>query len=128
LFSGVLGIRYDEDLPGYRHFFLEPQIGGTLTFAFGHYDSVVGRIESSWAWNRESGEFSYNCSIPANTRSTVFIPADVPMHVTEGEKGGSAYQAEGVTYVGYNGDMKREIFEVASGSYIFGSNIKPTNS
>jgi alpha-L-rhamnosidase len=128
LFSGVLGIRYDEFEPGFRHFFLDPRIGGSLTYARGHYDSVVGRIESSWTWNRESGEFLYNVTVPANTRSTVFIPADVPLHVTEGKEKDPAYGAEGVTYIGYNADSKREIFDVASGTYIFGSSIKTADN
>jgi alpha-L-rhamnosidase len=128
MISGVLGIRPDEDQPGYRHFLLDPQYGGTLTYAKGHYDSVVGRIESSWSWNRESGVFGYNCTVPANTRATVFIPADTPLHVTEGNEGGSAYDAEGVTYVGYNPNTKREVFDIASGTYIFGSNVLPASS
>jgi alpha-L-rhamnosidase len=124
MFSGVLGIRLDDNQVGYRQFLLDPQIGGTLTFARGHYDSICGRIESSWTWNHETGAYAYNCTVPANTRATVFVPADAPNQVTEGKEGKSAYNAEGVTYVGYNGDTKREIFELASGSYMFGSNIK----
>jgi alpha-L-rhamnosidase len=128
MFSGVLGIRLNDDQVGYRQFLLDPQIGGTLTFARGHYDSISGHIESSWTWDRGTGAYAYNCTVPANTRATVFVPADTPNHVTEGKEGKPAYNAEGVTYVGYNGDTKREIFEVASGSYMFGSNIKPASN
>jgi alpha-L-rhamnosidase len=128
MFSGLLGIRLNDDQVGFRQFLLDPQIGGTLTFARGHYDSISGHIESSWTWNRETGAYAYNCTVPANTRATVFVPADTPNKVTEGKEGKPAYNAEGVTYVGYNGDTKREIFEVASGSYMFGSNIKPASN
>jgi alpha-L-rhamnosidase len=119
LFSGVLGIRRIEDYSGYRQFYLDPQYGGTLTFARGHYDSVVGRIESSWGWDHDTNDFRYNCTIPANSQATVFIPAVEPSIVTEG--GIPAYEAVGIKYLGYNSETRREIFLVESGSYNFAS-------
>lgn len=36
-YTDVLGIKRDEASPAYKHFFLEPQVGGGLTYAKGSY-------------------------------------------------------------------------------------------
>jgi alpha-L-rhamnosidase len=123
LFSGILGIRRDEEHPGFRRFILDPQYGGTLTYAKGHFDSMVGRIESSWTWDHTSNVFLYNCTIPPNSQATVLIPANEPKKVTEG--GVPAYEAKGIEYVGFSSTMKREVFTVWSGNYSFSSVAAP---
>ena len=55
------------------NFVLNPTPVGDLTWAKGHYDSVYGRVESSW--NIEDGKFRYRFSIPANTTATVCMPS-----------------------------------------------------
>ena len=72
LYSDILGIRRDEDSPGYQHFYLEPQVGGGLTFASGSYESVYGTIESSW--KAEGGALVFRFVIPPNTTATVSLP------------------------------------------------------
>ena len=44
LFDTVCGIR----VAGENHFVIAPRPGGTLTYAKAGYDSVYGRVESSW--------------------------------------------------------------------------------
>jgi hypothetical protein len=51
---------------------LNPTPVGDLTWAKGHYDSVYGRIESSW--KIDNGKFCYRFAIPANTTATVRLP------------------------------------------------------
>ncbi|MDE7477154.1 MAG: glycoside hydrolase family 78 protein [Lachnospiraceae bacterium] len=72
MYSDILGIRRDEQNPGYKHFYLEPQVGGGLTYVSGSYDSVYGTIESSW--RIEDEELVFNFTIPANTTATVTLP------------------------------------------------------
>ena len=45
-----LGIQRDEKSPGFKHFILQPQHDptGQMTYAKGFYDSMYGRIQSSW--------------------------------------------------------------------------------
>ena len=57
-----------------KHFFLEPKVGGGLTYAKGSYDSVYGTIESSWEVTEEGTKFYF--VIPANTTATVTLPGD----------------------------------------------------
>ncbi|MDR1135848.1 MAG: family 78 glycoside hydrolase catalytic domain [Clostridiales Family XIII bacterium] len=122
MFSGVLGIRRDEAAPGFRHFILDPQYGGTLTYANGGYDSVSGRIDSGWTWNHDTGAFNYDFTIPANTTATVYIPTLDPANVTEGSE--AAGEAEGVVFVSYDSELQRAEYEVASGAYSFSSAVR----
>ncbi len=55
-------------------FILNPTPVGDLTWAKGHYDSVYGRVESSW--KIADGKFQYRCVIPANTTATVRLPKE----------------------------------------------------
>lgn len=73
-YTDVLGIRRDEEQPAYKHFYLEPQVGGGLAYAKGSYDSIYGKIESAWEVTEKGIEFHF--VIPANTSATVTLPAE----------------------------------------------------
>lgn len=71
LFSRVAGIQPDIKKPGYKHFFLKPMPGGTLTHAEATYESVYGLIKS--AWEIKGDGITYRFTIPANTTATVVL-------------------------------------------------------
>lgn len=71
LYSYVLGIRREEERPGYEHFILEPVIR-ELAYASGSVSSPYGRIESRW--KKEKGQIVYGCKIPVNTCATLILP------------------------------------------------------
>lgn len=73
LMQSSLGISRDEKSPAFKHFYLcpQPDVAGGLSFARGHYDSMYGRIESSW--ERRDGKTIYRFSIPANTSATLIL-------------------------------------------------------
>lgn len=73
-YTDILGIRRDEQQPAYKHFYLEPQVGGGLTYAKGSYDSIYGKIESAWKVTEAGIEFHFE--IPANTSATVTLPGE----------------------------------------------------
>ena len=108
-----LGVSSDEDVPGFKHFILQPSYGGTITFTKGYYDSVYGRIISEW--KLDGGNFIYNVTVPANTTATLYLPA--ASHSTVMESGKLASKAEGVTFVGH--ENGRAVYELESGSYRF---------
>lgn len=54
-FQYVAGIDMDEKSNGYKSFVIAPKPGGTLTKAKGTYNSIYGKIESSW--ERTDGVF-----------------------------------------------------------------------
>ena len=68
LFDTVAGIRVD----GMNHFIIAPHCGGTLTYAKSYYESIYGRVESSW--QIEKGVMTIKVSIPCNTTAEVILP------------------------------------------------------
>ena len=64
------GIRALE--PGYSKIQLKPSIIPGLDFLKCAYESVSGRIESSWSVYK--GHYEWNVTIPANTSAEVWIP------------------------------------------------------
>ena len=72
MYKHVLGIQPDPESPGWRHFFIAPQMGGTLTYANGYYHSINGRIGVDWKLN--NGTIEMSIEIPANTTATFIMP------------------------------------------------------
>lgn len=73
LYENVLGIRRDESHAGYKHFTLQPEIGG-FGYARGGIDTPYGRIES--AWEQNGSRVSYTCTIPPNTSADVVFAGE----------------------------------------------------
>ena len=75
--AGING--YDGDA-GFKSFRLEPRLDpqSRITYVDAHYDSVYGRIESSWELTET--EFRYHFRVPANTS------ADVSLEVIDGRE------------------------------------------
>jgi alpha-L-rhamnosidase len=75
MYGYSLGIRRDEDAPGFKHFILQPEPDptGSMTFARGHYESMYGRIES--AWESLDSAVVYNFTVPSNTKATLILKA-----------------------------------------------------
>jgi alpha-L-rhamnosidase len=72
LYTYVSGIKIDEENPGYKHFVLAPHPGGGLTNATAEFNSMYGKIISSW--KIEGDKTSYEFEVPANTTATVMLP------------------------------------------------------
>ncbi|MCX6500291.1 MAG: glycoside hydrolase family 78 protein [Arthrobacter sp.] len=111
MYQNIAGI--SPATPGYKTFVIAPRIGGGLTNASGAFDSVYGRIESSW---RVMGaDVEMTISVPPNTKATVYFPAKDEGSVTESQKRLS--DAEGVKLVdGPSGEVTAEL---GSGHYDF---------
>ncbi len=118
MYNYSLGIRRDEDSPGFKHFILQPKFGGDMTYAKGHYDSMYGTIES--AWELDGTDFKYNVSVPANTSATLYLPALSQDDVKE--SGRSLSKTEGLAVKGFeNGCV---VIELESGNYEFVSEVE----
>jgi alpha-L-rhamnosidase len=68
----VAGIRLQDGAPGYRHFRIEPQPGGGITWARAQHDSPYGRIES--AWRLDAGQLELALTVPPGTTAEVALP------------------------------------------------------
>jgi alpha-L-rhamnosidase len=88
-----------------------------VTWAKGEYDSIHGRITSSW--RLEGTRFLLEVSIPANTSATVVLPAVNASSVTESGK--PAKQADGVRFLRL--EDGQAWLELESGQYRFASAV-----
>ena len=114
-YGDLAGIAPDPDGPGFKRIIVRPQPVGDVTWAKASYDSVRGKIVSSW--KRDGGKFFLTVTIPANTTARVYVPAKSSGGVTEG--GRIASGRTGVKFLRTEGD--RALFEVGSGRYEFAS-------
>jgi alpha-L-rhamnosidase len=111
LFGGVGGIQPAS--PGYKSIRIEPIIRGGLTWAETTYDSIHGRIATSW--KRDAKRLTLKVVVPANTTATICVPAGSPTSVTESDKPVAGRQDVKLVRM-ENGNA---LFEVGSGTYKF---------
>ncbi|MDO3695303.1 glycoside hydrolase family 78 protein [Wenyingzhuangia sp. chi5] len=71
-YTSLAGIQPDMKHPGFKHFFIKPEIVGDMTFVKSSYKSVYGTIVSEWEKSENSTIF--NIEIPVNTSATIVLP------------------------------------------------------
>ncbi|MCC6426107.1 MAG: glycoside hydrolase family 78 protein [Phycisphaerales bacterium] len=111
MYGNVLGIEMDPHAPAFKKSVIHPRVGGGLTWSKGHYDSMYGRIASSW--KQDGGSFQLDVTIPANTTATVVLPAGK----STVESGKKLEEASGVRIVRQND--REQYLEVQPGKYSF---------
>jgi alpha-L-rhamnosidase len=115
--ESLAGIRPDPAGPGFKRFFIKPNVVGDLTWVRAHYDSVRGRIVSHW--KRDGENVTMDITIPSNTNATVHVPTKHVDSVTE--SGAPAATSPGVTFLRMDKDTA--VYAVGSGTYRFRSII-----
>lgn len=111
MYNYSLGILRDDNSPGFKHFILqpEPDTTGQMTFANGYYDSMYGRIESSW--ETKNGKYQFRFVVPVNTNATLYLPALKQSDVAIiGKKNGIKF---------FNIENNKAVFKLESGEYSF---------
>ncbi|MEP6931676.1 MAG: glycoside hydrolase family 78 protein [Flavobacterium sp.] len=71
-YQSLAGIVGDDANPGFKHFFIQPEIVGDMTFVKADYQSIYGKIASSW--EKKEGKLILKVEIPANTTATIKLP------------------------------------------------------
>jgi len=112
-YQALAGIYPDEENPGFKNVIIKPSICGDLTFASADYNSVYGKISSSW--KLIDGDLVLNVEIPANTTATIYIQATNPDKITEGGK--DIKEVLGMEFVGM--EKNSAVYTVGSGKYGF---------
>lgn len=79
LFKTMCGIQID----GENHFLIAPRPGGNFTYARGSYQSIYGKIESSWIM--EKGKVIYEVIVPENCTARIVLPGKEPFTVQTGD-------------------------------------------
>ena len=119
-YSHVGGIRRDPSAAAFRKSVIAPVPVGTLNSADVKFDSPYGRIRSEW--EKSGGRFSLRVEIPANTTSTICVPASSDATVLEGgvpvvSGGESVHCPAGLECLGWSDGCWR--FGVVSGTWSF---------
>ena len=113
MYRVVAGLDTYEDGPGYKHIKIQPHIGGGLTNASASLQTYYGKATSGW--KIEGNKIIMDVEIPANTTSTVFVPAANKDDITE--SGISVSSSKDIQVTGVeNGYV---ILKVGSGKYHF---------
>jgi len=73
LYSGIGGIRQEENSIAFKQIKIEPEIVGDLTSAKVNYNSPYGKISTKW--EKTDKNFMLEVNIPVNTRAVVYFPA-----------------------------------------------------
>ncbi|MGE6353436.1 glycoside hydrolase family 78 protein [Flavobacterium sp. NPDC079362] len=73
-YQSLAGIVADPEKPGFKHFYIQPEIVGDMTFVKATYQSIYGIITS--AWEKKDGKLILKIEIPVNTSATVKLPVD----------------------------------------------------
>jgi alpha-L-rhamnosidase len=113
IYNHCLGIQRDDKEPGFKHFYLQPDVDttGSVTYAKGYYESMYGRIVSEWA--KKGKTIQYNFVIPANTTVTLKLKATSSSEIFE--ENVLLEKFKGVKYWGSIGGVYS--FELSSGVY-----------
>jgi alpha-L-rhamnosidase len=118
----VGGINPDDSNPGFRNVIVKPQPGGGITNAFASFDSIRGKIISSWTNDAATTNFSLDIMVPANVTASVYMVGATNLG-TITESGSYATNASGLLTPPrvLNGAA---VFQVGSGQYKFKAPIR----
>lgn len=107
--SNLAGIQRDSQVVAFRKFTIRPPKADAtdLTFANGSYNSIVGKIESSW--KKTDAGLQMTVVVPPNASATIYVPKTSESSEVSTPKG--ATFVENVD--GY------AVFAVPSGTFVF---------
>ncbi|NSW93434.1 MAG: family 78 glycoside hydrolase catalytic domain, partial [Bacteroidales bacterium] len=115
MYEFQLGITTDhrKGEAGYKHFVLQPSAGKGFTSLKGSYNSLYGRISSSWTADGNGNMASYSATVPANTSATLYLPVS--------ESAEEFLQVKGAVFKGkgFRNNIEVAIYELESGSFRF---------
>ncbi|MGV9204372.1 MAG: family 78 glycoside hydrolase catalytic domain [Promethearchaeia archaeon] len=113
IYRFVLGIKFYEENPGYKHFLIEPHFSGKLKWVKGGYESIHGKICVEWEVTEDS--INLLVLIPANTKATIFIPKQAKTEIREGNM--PVHQSEKISRV--EEEKSKVKIDVPPGRYEF---------
>ena len=105
-YQAVGGIRLDEAKPGYRHFYVDPQIPNGVTWTKVTKESPYGTIAVNW--ELQGKQLNLQLIVPAGTTATVCIPNNAVSYKMNEKKM----------------SVKKQTVDVEAGHYDFLFNLK----
>ncbi len=107
-YSGVGGIRQEEDGIAFNKIKICPEVVGDLTSAKTSYNSPYGIISTNW--KKTTTDFTLEVNIPANTKATLYLPTAQKEKIKE--ENNVSFKVLGIE----NGKTK---INIGSGNYKF---------
>ena len=105
-YQAVGGIRLDEAKPGYRHFYVDPQIPNGVTWTKVTKESPYGTIAVNW--EMQGKQLNLQLIVTAGTTATVCIPNNAVSYIMNEKKM----------------SVKKQTVDVEAGHYEFLFNLK----
>lgn len=116
-YENLAGIKTDKEHPAFKQIEMKPLMIEDLDYVNASYHSLHGLIKSSW--KKDGQQFSWNISVPGNSKAIVHIPAGSKNELTEGGK--KLSRVEGVKFLRM--EDGRAVLEVGSGDYSFAASL-----
>jgi hypothetical protein len=110
-YQSLAGIVSDVENPGFKHFFVQPEIVGDMTFVKATYKSIYGKIAS--AWEKKDGKLFLKIEIPANTSATVKLPVERNTKIKVNGKSLEKLKLD----LGFDANQKKTTLKLGSGIY-----------
>ena len=111
-FEGLGGIKPDVDFPGFKRFYLKPNMISGINEVKVVYKSIYGNISSHWC---KKGDFiDFHCSVPVNTEAVLILP--VSQNQTLLESGMSLDEVEDIKF---KQEKDKIILTLPSGRFSF---------
>jgi alpha-L-rhamnosidase len=117
MFRWIGGVRVDPDAPGYRHFFIAPEIPHDVRQAGVRLDTVRGVAVS--AWKRQRRGISLTVTVPPTSQATVVFPGTGDGNAAVTEDGKPLEACNGVELDSPDPRTRRLRARVGSGTYRF---------
>ena len=123
LLQSVAGIQPHPAARGFSKVLIKPSPPAKLAHASGSYDTVRGRITTSWTKDAAAGKVTLNLVVPPNVEATVHVPSTTSNGSDDGAVSGNTGRVleSGVPMEGGRQESDSVVFEVGSGEYEFQS-------
>jgi alpha-L-rhamnosidase len=116
-YENLAGIKSSQEMPGFKEIIMRPEPVPGLDFVDASYLSVHGLIRSKW--QKKGKTFTWEITIPANTKAMVYLPATAEKNIKVG--GAELSKSESLHFLGLEGG--RAVIEIGSGEYHFSSKL-----
>jgi alpha-L-rhamnosidase len=81
-YEAIGGIYPDEKAPGYKHFYIRPQIPEGMTWAKVSRETPYGTAKVNWT--ADGSDVSLNIAIPSGSEATVILPENISGYTLNG--------------------------------------------
>lgn len=113
MYQDLGGIKSHKNYPGFKRLWMKPHPTENLSHVNTWHETSYGKVISNW--DLKDGIFTWNITIPANTRANILLPAAMIEDITENGK--PVTEVEGLKIV--RKEEGRINLEIGSGEYRF---------